>query len=705
MNQHCVGLYVDYWSLRERAWAEGTPTVPHARIGEQLLTLAGRYAPDIQPMIWDGWAVLPEARDAFEALGYEARERGSAGEPVSDEGGLSGMLRSSMNAENAPHTLVIASLDEALGPLLDDLRERGHHIVVVGIDAAVPPVLSEVADEIVRLKLDRGRLADAATRERARSTPPMGVPAMKPSSHRGRAGGKGGPPPADLLAQVRSSLVAFMAERRLPWVSYRLFAGYLTSTGVVEAERVHVVIEHAVRSGYLVREQEVGEQKKFYRFTPARSPFSLASGASSGLGAEQGAEKAWTNSKASGRTPGPSSRRDVSPPAGAQGDFWNRDWRNFTFVRIAWALQRVLADKPSHFYINPATLAETLKDEHIGMTTEEVFFWVNQSVDKGVLIRDVRSAGADGSQFYRYYLNQQSRLVYFSREVPAAIVETLDTVLAEHAEWRGIAFSFLIRLLQVHPILANPVHELQPFRLREWLNFLIDEGILCKFEEPDIKDPSRTTTMIAVNPEHRQVRFFRTERAASPFFEPRHQAVIRTVLTIDHFVHWLRTKSPDEDWLPLMTLKSWMRTMMGDQLTKWSISQCEEERFFLIDRYKNKGAGEGTVAGVRLDTSHERVSDLLSKRDAFLRLLARLLRKRAAIPYGMLEQHVRDSVAFGEREDERLGWIPILVDTRVITLERDKSRSGGQAFVCRLNARERFVGELLTRIMREERAS
>ncbi len=690
-----AGLFVDYESTYSSLQEATTISLSHEAVARHLSDLASAFGQVVARIAWADWDRWPGAQRTLARMGFETRfVVPDPGEPNAVSGFLETELLKVSSRSDALDVVVVASTSPSLGTWVTELRRRGKEMVILAREETVPQALRSMEGVLEPLSLPAGGERDAQ-------------PAEAPSPGESTSLEQG--PGDTMLERVRTALVAVLSERRLPWISFRLFCDHLASSGVTDAGSARYWIERAVAEGYVRRERERGAARQFYKFTPGRLPpgRDVAAGEVSeskpyvSLFAPRGPAGADTGRKRERRDK--DAATDGAAQVGRGG--WGQDWRNFTFVRMLWTLRETLEGRPDRYYLNASTMVEALQGGGIGKSEEEVFFWVNQAVDRGLLDREVRESDRAGMhRVNRYYLNHQHSLVTLAEVVPGAIVQTIDLVLRRRTEWNGIAFNFLIRLLRVHPALSNPVDAFHVYRLREWINFLIGVQVLAKFEEPDLRDPSRKTTMVTNNLEHPQTLRFLNDMPDTHFFQPEHQAVLRTILMIDHFLYWLRTKSPDEDWLPLMTLKSWLRNALGDQLTKWSVTECEEQGIFSIDRYRNKGGGDATVAGVRLAYSHPLVMATLSHRDHFLKLLIGLLRDRASVPYGVIEKQMSNDAAFGETSIERLGWFALMIDAKVITVEEVGAGSAdrGAGLVCRLNEREKFVGELVTRVIRGE---
>ncbi len=676
-----IGLFVDYETTYTALRKAAGTSPSHEQVGRHVLEVASSYGQVVTRIAWADWDRVPGAQRALARLGFDTRfVVANPGDVTAVTDLLETELLKTAAAPDAPDLFVVVGTSPSLVRCAGELRALGKEMVIVAREEAVPDALRGVAGLFESLPL-----------------PPSDAGSSRPQTHEASLG----PEVSDestMLPRIRAALVDMLSERRLPWVSFRLFSDYLVSSGVTTPDTVKYWIERAVARGYVRRERERGATRPFYKFTP---------GAGRAAGAEDAAESGGGSLFRVRDRSGPRGPRleqratsafawaGESVPAGR----WNQDWRNFTFVRMLWALAEVAGPEQP---MRPEAVNEALRKSGVGRTDEEIAFWINQAVDRGLLVKVRLPRRGAETPHHAYRIHLEHRLAASAEVVPVAIVHTIHTVLGRCTEWKGVAFNFLIRLLRIHPLLSNPADEYHVYRLREWINFLIADGVLAKFEEPDLKDPTRKTTMVTLNPEHPQTRRCLERAPMSPFFDPERQAVLRTILMIDHFLYWLHTKSPDEDWLPLMTLKSWLRNALGDQLTKWAVSACEEDRVFAIDRYQNKGGTEATVAGVRLSYQHPLVQDTLSKRDGFLKLLIRLLRDRASIPYRAIEKHLVDDRAFGDTVPERLGWFALMVDARVVTVDDQGTEfeDRGVGLLCRLNAREKFVGELVTRVIR-----
>lgn len=748
-----VGLFVDYENIHISLANALQRAFRHEVLVRRLMELASESGEPVFRTAWADWDRFPGAQRVLATARFDTRfvPTTMAGKNSADMAMQAEILKL-LNRDEGPQVFVIATGDRDFLFTVDELKRRGKRVILIGVEQTTSTELRQAAHQFFALTLP---------------APVPSAPPPEEASSLRRNHEDANPSPVQ-LEQVRQTLESLLQEKRMPWVSYRLFASHLVDRGVVSSEAAHLWIDRAADDGYIVREEDPSASRqgarRFCRFYPAgrgarpselrslpegveaghrplqrparpsspTTPPGMSSGAHASQTGTSGNNPAAQSSVGFGNHPNASQgagfggfdRADASSSfeepmrtdpsrieAQGPGRYlaprsggWGHDWRNFTFVKIVWALAELTEGKPARFFINPSSLLEALRREGIGVTEEEVFFWVNQSVDRGILIREVKELpGVPTQRFYRYYLAQHSRLVQLAEEVPRAILHTMESVLSKRTDWQGIAFNFLIKLLQVHPMLGNPATDFQPHRLREWLNFLIDEQLLFKFEEMDLKDNTRTTTMVGIRREHPQVQRFLRHAPDGDFSTPEHQALLRTILTIDHFLHWLHTKNPDEHWLPLMTLKTWLRSLLGDQLTKWAVLVCEKEGIFLIERFQNKGGGDTLVAGVKLVPTHPLVARTLEQRDEFLRILLNLLRNRAVIPSVLIEQRLRDSELFGRTPEERLGWLPLMVDTKVIAIERGDGSSasdGPLAYFCRVNSREKFVGELLNRVIR-----
>jgi len=671
--------------------AAGSPS-SHDQIVRRLAHVGASLGSVVVRVAWADWDRWPGVQRILAEEGFDTRfvvvtpGQGDAVFPL-----LQTEVNRQLEAPGCPDVIALGSTSATLLDLVEQVRDRGKEPIVIARGSRLPAGLVDHPQAPRIISLGPSPEEDRADEETQRPA---------------REGSSMGRDRDEVLLQIRAALMDVMAERRLPWVSFRLFCNHLVARGVTSAEDAGRWIERAVACGYVRREEEQGAVRRFYKFVPGRVP-----GGSPARGGAGGARPAplfpprGSSGSDKGFLRGDLDAATGSGRPGRSGrSGWNQDWRNFTFVRMLWALRSALESRAGRSYLTPRWMVDVLLRAGVGQSEEEVFFWVNQAVDRGVLLREIRDGDRPGGQrFHRYYLNHRNQVVKYSEVVPRAVLQTISVVLRRRPEWRGIAFNFLVRLLRVHPALSNPADALHVHRIREWLNFLLDQQVLIKFEEPDLRDPSRRTTMVANNLEHAETRRFLREAQDAPFFHPEHQAVLRAILMIDHFLYWLRTKSPDEDWLPLMTLKSWLRSSLGDQLAKWAVAECEEGEIFTIDRYQNKGGGEATVAGVRLCYTHPLVAQTLARRDHFLRMLFGLLRNRATVPYEVLEKRLVNDPELGDTDLERLGWFALMVDSKVITLEEaDITSERRSGYVCRVSAREKFVGELITRVIRGE---
>ncbi len=682
-----VGLFVDYESTHSSLRKAVATALSHEKIGRHVLNVASSFGELVVRVAWADWDRFPGAQRALARLGFDTRfVVANPGDLTAASSVLEKALLKLASQSDAPDLFVVAGTSPTLASCAGEVRRFGKNMVVLAREDAVPAAIRGAVGLFEQLSLPPGQLGSSRPRG-------VGVDFRKDPETE-----------TAMLGQVRSALIAMLSERRLPWVSFRLFSDYLVANGVATPDSVKHWIERAVAKGYVCRDRERGATRPFYKFTPGRLPGRNTPDPHQGSAGASGS-LFRSRSRSAGRQGTES--RDVSYRPWTAGDTagrWNQDWRNFTFVRMLWALWDTLEDE-AHRPLSSRAVTEAFHRWGIGLSDEEISFWVNQAVDRGLLIRESETRGEPtSSQASWYRINLEHRLVTSAETVPAAIVQTIDMVLRRCTDWQGIAFNFLIRLLRVHPALSNPADEYHVFRLREWTNFLIGEGVLSKFEEPDLKDPARKTTMVTNNLSHPHTKRLLEQAPDAPFYRPEHQAVLRTILMIDHFLYWLHTKSPDEDWLPLMTLKSWLRNSLGDQLTKWAVAACELARIFTIDRHRNNGGSEATVAGVRLSYSHPLVRETLVRRDQFLKLLLRLLQNRASIPYRVIEKQLVEDSTFGDTPTERLGWFALMVDAKVVTVDDvgTEFEDRGAGLVCRLNAREKFVGELVTRVIRGE---
>lgn len=731
-----VGLFVDYENIYISLARQFPRVHRHDLLVHRLVELASTFGDANFRVIWADWDRFPGAQRLCATARFDTRfvPTTSSGKNSADMAMQAEILKL-LARDEAPQVFVIATGDRDFLFTVDELKRQGRRVILLGVEQTTSQELRLAAHQFIALEPPRDP-SQAQPSSSGHASEPGTEAGSAPSTARKSGTERPLSLPLPLLVQLQAALEELLLARDLPWSSFRLLASHLVERHLATEETVHQIIDQAVESGYLVREEDRSGPKRFYRFVSPRprlkprreldSARSLPSGGAPLRRAmPQNSTQMIQNVSIQGVHPPGDASRTLSPPPSAHGEpgrstesleppqparsfaprgsGWGQDWRNFTFVQIVWALHALIEDQPSRYFINPSSLLDALRKEGIGYTEEEVFFWVNQSVDRGILLREVKELpGIPPQRFYRYYLHHQSRLVVLALEVPRAIVQTLDSVLSKRSDWKGIAFSFVMKLLQVHPFLSNPAWDLSANRLREWLNFLIDEQLLQKFEEPDLKDPSRSTTMLELNREHpHTLRFLRRE-SHDHYKTPEHQASLRVILTIDHFLHWLHLKSPDEHWLPLMTLKTWLRAMMGDQLTKWAIQVCEKEGIFRIERFQNKGTSEQSVAGVVLETAHPLVARTLEQRDEFLRGVIGLLRNRVTVPAVLLEQRLREDERFGATPEERLGWIGLMLDNKVMMIERDAlgGTDAHPSFVARLNTREKFVGELLNRVLR-----
>lgn len=721
-----VGLFVDYENICLTLHQIDEKPTKHETFIKRLIEISQRYGQIVTSISWANWDMFPIAQGLFESYQFETKHIPIS--PVTSQDTNNDMtiqteILKSLKNENAPDIFILVTGERDFIYAVEELKRFDRQVVLIAIEDAVPVELKHTAHGFHSLDLN---IFD--------DQPVSNMFQLQQSQHANKNKISFETKMAEAtLEQIRQCIVYLVESKSLSWVSYRLLAESIVLHKIVPPEEAHYWIDKAIQEGIILKEEEQGATKRFFKFLPAKQNHLHYQNKHFSHQAHQPVAHHSYNThhrneihKVRGHSQHDSMmdsshfsydhhtrnndhrhQTDMFQSAFSQtsskASSWSQDWRNFTFVRIIWAIQQYESEKTSHEYLTASILTQILKHYGIGITDEEVFFWINQSVDKEILIREVKEGTPSVSRTYRYALNQNLQLVVFAQEIPKAVVTTVDHVLRIRSDWNGIAFNFLTRLLQVHPYISNPNHDIQPIRLKEWINFLIEFKILMRFEEPDLKDPSHTTTMVGLNKEHPEAKFFITHEPKESFYTPEHQAVLRAILTIDHFLHWLKTKSPGENWLPLMTLKTWLRASLGDQLTKWAILICEQESIFIIDRFQNKTGAEATVAGVRLDYNHPLVSQTLLRRDEFLHILIGLLKNRASVSLQSLEQRLRICDLLGNSTEERTSWIPLMIDTKVVCVDKDlhPEQEFPTELVCKINSREKFVGELITRVIRE----
>lgn len=719
-----VGLFVDYENVYISLARHATHPPRHNHLVRLLLSHARRLGEPRHLLAFADWDRFPGAQRTLATAGFETRyvPTSHAGKNSADLA-LQLELLKLLHLGAAPEIFVLASGDRDFLTTLEEIRHHGKRGVVLAVEQSTASVLKKHAHRFIPLVLtpDVEPAADDGRTERSESSgePHLASPSSEPSRQEAEArsggfqsstGGGGGQNtglrvPSSLALheeqvgeRVRRVLAQVLQEQDRPWISHRLLCGELVARGVGSEAGISRILDGAVEAGLVQRETVFQEGRKQTRFllgpSPSvpvptrgqgRSPLTRPGGkAGEGQPAKRGA-----------------SSEVLVPPRVLRLEPWPDDWRNFTFIRIIWVLDDLFRDKSERFYATPSSLQEQLSPLGLGQTEEERYFWLHQAVACGILTRETKEQpGQSPPRLYRYYFQAHHPLVSWARELPRAVVASLDRLQRLRPEWPGAAFNYLLKLLSLHPLVAHLPLELNPARQREWLNFLLQEGLLTRQEVPDAFEPERKTTLVCLERSHARVQWL-LSLPVEPELLPDGRAVLLTLLTIDHFLHWLRLRAPDEDWLPLVTLKGWLRELLGEQLTRLSLALCENEGLIRIERFTNKGAGEATVAGVRLVLEAPRVQQLLQQRDMALRLVLKQLRHRATVPSGVLEQRLQAEAALGSSMLERLAWLPMLEQTRVLLLEREEglgweSRRG---WGCRLNTREKFVGALVSRLM------
>ncbi|MFM7200333.1 MAG: NYN domain-containing protein [Myxococcota bacterium] len=729
-----VALFVDYENVYISLARHATHPLRHIQVVRLLLSHAQRVGIPRHLLAFADWDRFPGAQRTLATAGFETRyvPTSHAGKNSADLA-LQLELLKLLTLREAPEIFMLASGDRDFLTTLEEIRRQGRRGVVLGVDDSTSSVLKKHAHRFIPLVL-----ADESSwgAEQERATTPSGSPqslgeqegeeAREGLSHEridisverpkhaavaetglsvgggARAGGLRVPTSLALHEEqvgegVRQVLAQVLQERGQSWCSYRLLCQALVSRGVTTEGGASRSLDAAVEAGLIQREEVYQEGRRQVRFLlgpsssvrvqvrgQGRSPLTRPVSGRGGEAAE--VERA--------RVGGP-------PALVLRLEPWQEDWRSFTFVRMVWVLDDLFRDKPERFYATPSTLQEHLNPLALDQSEEERYFWLHQAVDCGFLRREVKEQpGQLPPRLYRYYFQAQHPLVSWARELPRAVVASLDRLQQLRPEWPGAAFNYLLKLLSLHPLVAHLPLELNPARQREWLNFLLQEGLLTRQEVPDAFEPDRRTTLVCLERTHPRVKAL-LSLPAQPRVLPDAWAMLLTVLTLDHFLHWLRLRAPEEDWLPLVTLKGWLRELLGEQLTRLTLAQCEQEGLIQIERFANKGAGEATVAGVRLRLDAPHVQQVLQQRDAALRLVLSLLRHRAVVPSGLLEQRLQGDGRLGESMLERLAWLPLLEQTRVLLVEREEGQGfePRRGWVCRLNTREKFVGALVSRLL------
>lgn len=727
-----VALFVDYENVYISLARHATHPLRHIQVVRLLLSHAQRVGVPRQLLAFADWDRFPGAQRTLATAGFETRyvPTSHAGKNSADLA-LQLELLKLLALREAPEIFMLASGDRDFLTTLEEIRRQGRRGVVLGVDHSTSSVLKKHAHRFIPLVLAE---ESSGGDEQERAATPSGFTQRlgerggeetleglsqtridtgveHPKTTAGETGlsvgggaGAGGLRVPSSLALheeqvgegVRQVLAHVLQERGQSWCSYRLLCQALVSRGVATEAGASRSLDAAVEAGLIQREEVYQEGRQQVRFLlgPSASVRVHTRG--------QGRSPLTRPVPGRGGEASGGRERAGGPPALVlRLEPWQEDWRSFTFVRMIWVLDDLFRDKPERFYATPSTLQEHLNPLALGQTEEERYFWLHQAVDCGFLRREVKEQpGQLPPRLYRYYFQAQHPLVSWARELPRAVVSSLDRLQHLRPEWPGAAFNYLLKLLSLHPLVAHLPLELNPARQREWLNFLLQEGLLTRQEVPDAFEPERRTTLVCLERAHPRVKAL-LSLPVQPRVLPDAWAMLLTVLTLDHFLHWLRLRAPEEDWLPLVTLKGWLRELLGEQLTRLTLAQCEQEGLIHIERFANKGAGEATVAGVRLRLDAPHVQQVLQQRDAALRWVLSLLRHRAVVPCGLLEQRLQGDGGLGGSMLERLAWLPLLEQTRVLLVEREEGQGfePGRGWVCRLNTREKFVGALVSRLL------
>lgn len=683
-----ASLFVDFENVFLSVQKNFSERVSPALLAQRLLELCQPLGDLRIRLAWADWDHFPGAQRAFALARFETRfvPTTTHGKNASDMAMQAEILTQAARAE-APERFVLATGDSDFVYAVEALKRAGHQVILISVPQAVSSTLRVAALRFIPLEPQRTLLAGE-------------VPGASPDA---------------LL--VRQCLEHAHIQRGMPWVSFRLLLQLLMDRGLSSESSAIAAVEAAVREAVIRRDEEHRGDRRMVRFsvpnpiqphpsTPS-SPTSGNEGLSARAPVYQAVEAFWSSHRSvSSIAPGGLSRETGSwesaggaRGAGGRGNQPGWDWQTQALMRILWHLEAQERGS-SEGSLPRAHFLQRLSAVP-GVGSEEARYWLGRGIERGFFEGSPSTLSADsGVLEQRIRIPKEQSWLMQVLELPICVAEALEAGLSHHKDWQGVAFSYLIRLLRLHPLLSAPEQEIPSLRLKDLLNMCLNDKLLYRYETPDLNAPEFTTTMIQWNPHHPLSEWVRSRCRSDAFFSPLTQARIRALLTLDHFLAWLDVRSPGEAWMPLVTLKAWLRDLLGDQLAREAVQDCEQNRTFLIDRFPHRDASGALVAGVVLQRTHPEVALLLQQRDRFLLLLRSLLHRRTSAPLPALTGMLEADGLLGPTSTHRLGWLALLSDTRVILLEREGPGMAGtrSSWSVRLNTRERFVQALIRRL-------
>lgn len=685
-----AGLFVDFENIYLSMQAQSAGRPQPERVAQRLLALAEAEGSLVVRLAWADWDHFPGAQRAFSLARFETRfvPTTAHGKNASDMAMQAEMLVRA-GREGAPPCFILATGDRDFLYALQALKNAGHTVVLIGAPHAASMALKAAADRFIPLEL-----GETQPLKPAEGTVPTG-------------------------ALVRQCLEQAHVARGMPWISFRLLVQMLMEKGLMPETSAVAALEEAVADGLVRRDEEHRGNRRVVRFSlpnpiSPHGTFRSGSAVSASRGPSRAplyeAVEAFATAHRSvqgqaiprlGGDPASQVRRD-EPRSGSTrvfGPTW--DWQTQALLRILW---HVVAANPKLLH-EPQTRSALLTQVTAvlpELTLEEARFWVSRGIQRGFFESTSQSSGQEGMEEDAscLALARNHPWLALALELPVCIAESLQAGLSSHPDWQGIAFSYLMRLLRFHPHLSAAELELTPERLKDWINLCLDEQFLYRYETPDVNIPERTTTMVQWNQDHPLAGWVWTQRRMDPLTSPLWQARTRALLTLDHFLVWLEARRPGESWMPLVTLKSWLKEMLGDQLAREAIQGCEDARLFVIDRFPHREQPGVDVAGAVLQRTHPEVEAVLLCRNRVLHHLHALLHRRASVPLPVFREMLEADAQLGPSQRVRASWIPILVDTRIMIVEKEEGGAGTHrsGWSVRLNTRERFVQTLLRRL-------
>jgi hypothetical protein len=348
------------------------------------------------------------------------------------------------------------------------------------------------------------------------------------------------------------------------------------------------------------------------------------------------------------------------------------------WIRLIYQIQCVLR-RNSWSRIALRKLAGELAElEEFGPTSANALMWLNRAKAEGMLLVEQEAHRSDPANRVTICRpNLDHPVCRTAIEVPDRCLRLLRQML-QKMPW--VSFKLLRSVLLRDRWLGGLPCDLDETGVDDWLNFLIQEGVLSMTKEPNIENPEYPVTALRLNTEHPL-----SQGVAAEAAEGARLAAQRAILTIDHFM--TRQRKP---WMAMSALRRGLDGMSRDEI-QTVLEGLQNLGVLIIESYPNPQK-EHTTTGCRLNLEEPLVADTLRLRNTIIQTVQYHQRFRSWIALSRVDEDLNEQAVPGDCRSDHLAWFLLLRNEGILELEQDGTVPGAWGSIrCRLNVADAVV--------------